>query len=89
MKLWCRIGSWLGCPMHDHDWVPIKVFNYFDTSYRSSREDKGIPSSNITFMCSECGKIKMETFFGSGHLTLEELRQAMNCTCKKENNVNQ
>lgn len=51
-----------------HKWKIISVFNYDDTSY----QQKGAPSSALTFQCIYCGEIKKQSMYGHGYFKKED-----------------
>lgn len=61
--------SWFGCK---HEWYPVAVMHYRDTSYTTS----GTPSSTVTSRCLKCGEIKSDNMYGVGYLVLEDLQRA-------------
>jgi hypothetical protein len=61
--------SWFGCT---HQWYPVGVWHYRDTSYSTS----GVPSTRITSRCLKCGEIHSEAHYGSGYLDLSALQSA-------------
>lgn len=61
-----------------HVWKPIAVHHYTDTSYGGNA-----PSTKIVFLCA-CGKIKTESFYNAGFLTLEDLTVKSERTWKQQ-----
>ena len=60
------------CILFFHNWNPVAVRNYLDTSYR--KEGEGTPSTMVTLQCMRCGKLKPQILFGSGgNLNLHDL----------------
>ncbi len=59
------------CWFNLHDWICIKAFHYRDISYLEE-DEKGSPSTTATFSCLNCGKTKMESFYGGGFIDIDE-----------------
>lgn len=52
-----------------HKWVAVAVGHYIDTSFGGNA-----PSSNVTLKCAKCGKLKSQSLYNAGFLTLEQLQ---------------
>lgn len=70
------------------NWKCIRVTHYLDISFSSApniskelREtrQKGFPSTDATYICTITGKVKTESYYNAGYLTIEEL----NCAYKE------
>lgn len=55
------------CIFGIHNLIPIKTYNYIDTSW-----DYTVPSCSVTLTCKTCGKIKNKNFYGSGSLYIKD-----------------
>jgi hypothetical protein len=60
------------CIIGIHQWKPVKVYHYYDTSFCNSGE-QGCESTTVTFMCKNCNSMKSQSFYGAGFLSLKEL----------------
>ena len=61
--------GWFSC---NHNWYPVGVFHYLDTSYTKA----GVPTTHVSMRCLKCGDLTAREDYGNGHLTLEQLRNA-------------
>lgn len=57
------------CIFSFHSYKPVAVHHYYDTSYGDKAQ-----STNVTLMCSCCGKMKTQSLYASGFLEIEDLR---------------
>ena len=59
----------IGCVLGIHDYHPVAVWHYHDTSngYR-------VESTRVTYRCSCCNMPTVKTLYASGFITLEQLK---------------
>lgn len=62
------------CKLGIHDYRCISVVHYKDTSYSIS-DSKGILSTSYTLKCKHCIKLKSDTLYGSGALTIDQINE--------------
>lgn len=60
LKHWCFLKI--------HDWRCVYVRHFIDTSWESES-----PSTQATFRCNKCGKVKVELLYGAGEVSIKEL----------------
>lgn len=58
----------LPCWLINHAYKTVAVNHYNDVSY-----DGNAPSTHAVLKCVKCGRMRVESLYGVGYLTLEQL----------------